>query len=310
MTRSAFGYIRRDDANDEEINRVHDVLTGHARREGLALVEVYVDRNTPSDQLVRAGFSVLLEELRRYDAAIVLVAGAEHLSTSPPMRRALEGEIVDCGGAVQIAALPPSLTRPPFAAPRVFQFPATATSAREARARGRHVLRAWHLDEETTSTTVLLISELVANAITASTSPYEEPEETGRNQTDRGFVSLRLSLSGPRLLLEVWDRADTPPHQQDQDLTAESGRGLVLVSALSARWSFYPTRGGGKVVWCEITLPRPQNDGRGARSGQVLPRRTPPAGPPGPGNGEQDPDLLRRVVLGLRRLDDWSHKEE
>jgi len=308
---SAFGYIRRDDADDEEINRVHDVLTGHSRHEGLALVEVYVDRNIPSDQLVRAGFSVLLEELRRYDGAIVLVAGAEHLSTSPPIRRALEGEIVDRGGAVQIAALPPpSRTPPPFAPPRVFRFPATATSAREARARGRHVLRDWHLDEETTSTAVLLISELVANAVAASTPPSGELGELGRDQAERGFVSLRLSLFGPRLVLEVWDRADAPPLQQDQDLSAEGGRGLVLVSALSACWSFYPTRGGGKVVSCEIILADPLCDGHGARSGLALPRRPPPVGPPGPGVPEQDPDLLRRVVLGLRRLDDWRHTEE
>ncbi len=59
---------------------------------------------------------------------------------------------------------------------------------------------------------------------------------------DEAAVRLRLSSDGSQVLIEVWD-ADrwSPP------------AALFLVSALSARWGWYPTREPrGKVVWCQL----------------------------------------------------------
>jgi hypothetical protein len=54
--------------------------------------------------------------------------------------------------------------------------------------------------------------------------------------------------------IEVWDGLDRMPQRgPDLALEAESGRGLVLVEALSTRWGAYPTAGGGKVVWATVT---------------------------------------------------------
>ena len=76
----------------------------------------------------------------------------------------------------------------------------------------------------------LLVAELVTNAIRAKAA------------RDEAAVRLRLSSEGSQVLIEVWD-ADrwSPP------------AALFLVSALSARWGWYPTREPrGKVVWCQL----------------------------------------------------------
>ena len=76
----------------------------------------------------------------------------------------------------------------------------------------------------------LLVAELVTNAIRA------------KAVRDEAAVRLRLSSEGSQVLIEVWD-ADrwSPP------------AALFLVSALSARWGWYPTREPrGKVVWCQL----------------------------------------------------------
>ena len=85
----------------------------------------------------------------------------------------------------------------------------------------------------------LLVSELVTNAVRASGAPG--------NATP---VRLWLLSDGARVLIMVWDARDQPPVRVDADQDAESGRGLLLVEAISRRWSWYATpEPGGKVVW-------------------------------------------------------------
>ncbi len=94
-------------------------------------------------------------------------------------------------------------------------------------------------------------------------------------------ISFRLSSDRQRVLIEVWDADPHPPTPVTPDANTESGRGLLLVEALSDRWGYYhPDRStqsaragagdswqlittpryppaqwsAGKVVWCEVTL--------------------------------------------------------
>ena len=57
-----------------------------------------------------------------------------------------------------------------------------------------------------------------------------------------------------RILVMAWDGAPQPPVRADADPGAESGRGLMLVEAVSSRWGWYHDRESatGKVVWAEI----------------------------------------------------------
>ncbi|WP_050997272.1 MULTISPECIES: ATP-binding protein [Frankia] len=196
---------------------------------------------------------------------------------------------------------------------RLFHFPVSDTAARAARSRARETIESWHIDPETTDNAVLLVSELITNAVRASTTVAAslDPSEVPRQERAMASVSLRISRMGSRLLLEVWDRDVRPPALQDQTPTAESGRGLFLVDALSAQWSWYRPVTGGKVVWVELRTapsPTPHEQFVQADPGppESLARRTRTAVPdaPFPVTFIDDPMLLRRAVEGLRKLDD------
>jgi hypothetical protein len=68
-------------------------------------------------------------------------------------------------------------------------------------------------------------------------------------------IRLRLSSNGMVVLIEVWDGSTQQPLLKEAGMTADSGRGLMLVDALNARWSWYfPREWGGKVVWAEVQV--------------------------------------------------------
>ncbi|MWA06731.1 SpoIIE family protein phosphatase [Actinomadura sp. LD22] len=97
-------------------------------------------------------------------------------------------------------------------------------------------LAEWRLDA-VGDTVQLLVSELVTNALLHGA----------------GSIVLRL-IRGDALLCEVYDDGQDMPHLRHADATAESGRGLQLVSHVAARWGTHRTD-GGKVVWFEHRLP-------------------------------------------------------
>ena len=70
-------------------------------------------------------------------------------------------------------------------------------------------------------------------------------------------ISLSLRNYPKVLLIEVYDTDSNPPVLSSADSGAESGRGLMLVNALSKEWWYSFPPGGGKVVYCflEKALP-------------------------------------------------------
>ena len=58
-----------------------------------------------------------------------------------------------------------------------------------------------------------------------------------------GMISLSVRHFAEGLLIEVFDTDTSPPVFTDPDEDAESGRGLIIVDALSKKWSyFFPRR--------------------------------------------------------------------
>lgn len=55
---------------------------------------------------------------------------------------------------------------------------------------------------------------------------------------------------------------DLPSVGDAPDLTAEGGRGVLLVSTLADRWGIEVTETGGKAVWFELDVPRDDRDSR------------------------------------------------
>lgn len=120
-------------------------------------------------------------------------------------------------------------------------FPGDPTSAAAARSFARTTLvsllgadaaAALHDDVQ------LIVSELVTNAIRA------------RSAT----VRVTLQLVGRRLAIRVGDEAPGWPEQRSAGIHDTTGRGLPLVSALSASWGVAMAV-SGKVVWAELDLP-------------------------------------------------------
>ncbi len=88
------------------------------------------------------------------------------------------------------------------------------------------------------------MSELIANAVTASESPdWWLP------------VRFWLYSDGKQVMVLVWDANPNPPVLMQPDDMTEDGRGLMLVDALSTRWDWYaaPDMIEGKVTWSLIS---------------------------------------------------------
>jgi anti-sigma regulatory factor (Ser/Thr protein kinase) len=116
-----------------------------------------------------------------------------------------------------------------------------------ARQHARHVLRTWDLGR-LAEPVELVVSELLTNAITAARA------------VDPGIpVRLWLRSAGASVLILAWDPGPGSPAARPADPGAESGRGLLLVEAVSTRWGWYvpDLRTGkaghaGKVVWAVV----------------------------------------------------------
>ncbi|MBA4866892.1 ATP-binding protein [Streptomyces sp. PSKA54] len=102
----------------------------------------------------------------------------------------------------------------------------------------------WPPSSAVSESTALVVGELAANAVAH-----------GRVK-GRGFrLTLTVEASGT-LRIEVTDpRGDRRPLvRRTASPTDETGRGLLLVDALAARWGSAPWPPSGKVVWAEIDL--------------------------------------------------------
>jgi hypothetical protein len=65
-------------------------------------------------------------------------------------------------------------------------------------------------------------------------------------------VRMWLVCDGKQVVVFVWDASPQPPSRADPSEDDESGRGLLLVEAVSERWGHFGFDGGGKVVWAVI----------------------------------------------------------
>ncbi|MFF2852220.1 SpoIIE family protein phosphatase [Streptomyces sp. NPDC058001] len=134
-------------------------------------------------------------------------------------------------------------------------------AARHARRFTKRTLRAWFLtgdagsgdttqhimstrnarstdDIENIDTVLLVVSELVTNALVHTDGP----------------VRLDLTLVGGRLRIAVCDASPrTPVKPTNLGWEATGGRGILLVEAMSAAWGTVPVS-GGKQVWGEVVV--------------------------------------------------------
>ncbi|WP_434591056.1 ATP-binding protein [Streptomyces sp. A5-4] len=105
-------------------------------------------------------------------------------------------------------------------------------------ARSRLVGSGIKADEPLAETLILLISELVTNAVVHTGCPAVLRMLFGT--ADDGTVRV-----------EVADSSARPPQQRHAEGGDCNGRGLELVDGLADRWG-WQSEGAGKRIWCEV----------------------------------------------------------
>ncbi len=154
-------------------------------------------------------------------------------------------EVVDERGGDDDAALlllRRSSTDAPQAGGRLQQHvaPNDPDGLSEARHMVRAAARAWGAGERADEVE-LIADELVTNALL--------------HTEGAAIVTLRvLTGAARRVRLEVEDSSSALPRRREAGESGVSGRGLLLVDRLTDVWGV-ESRGTGKCVWCEFTVP-------------------------------------------------------
>jgi anti-sigma regulatory factor (Ser/Thr protein kinase) len=124
-------------------------------------------------------------------------------------------------------------------------------AAAEARRQVQAAIRAWDIPVDP-DVAVLLTSELVTNAI--------------RHEVT-GIIVLAITCSCGQLRVDVHDTSRALPMLVDAPVDAETGRGLMLVTTLSAEWGFYRTPAGKAVYFTLVFQPDAAEGGGRAPQG-------------------------------------------
>lgn len=123
--------------------------------------------------------------------------------------------------------------------------PASPQSAGAARRFATTVLADWRLTGLADDVD-LVISELITNALLHARGDRRANASAG--------IRLDLEFDGKALTCRVLDGSPLPPTPEQAGDTAESGRGLLLVDALSTAWGWSHEH-TGKVVWARFDAP-------------------------------------------------------
>ena len=124
----------------------------------------------------------------------------------------------------------------PSARAAAVRLEAVGPSARAARSFVRTHLG--ESDQETLDTALLVVTELVTNAVLHA----------------RGPIDVTLAITDDALLVRVFDCDPRPPVHRPVTLESTDGRGVALVAMVSEQWGAI-SHDEGKTVWSLITRP-------------------------------------------------------
>ena len=110
-----------------------------------------------------------------------------------------------------------------------------ATACRQIRRSLRALLTGWGVAADAVDDALLVVEELVANALDHARSPFD----------------VVVRLTDGVLYVAVRDGSTRPPRIRPFDPHAVRGRGLQLVATLSRGWGC-EQHADGKTVWAEL----------------------------------------------------------
>ncbi|WP_030842069.1 ATP-binding protein [Streptomyces sp. NRRL F-4474] len=179
----------------------------------------------------------------------------------------------------------------------------TPNAVRWARLHTTDILSRWRVPATVIETVELIVSELTTNAV-------QHPEEGEQVSPYSSLSALRtfelvLQIGNGAVRVSVCDNDEQAPVLKQPGVDATSGRGILLVAAMSSKWGHYPVRNrdrAGKVVWAEVNLV-PAAEPRRHERARSSPGQPSEAGRSAlPRTSEVDPHLLGRVLVGVRGL--------
>jgi anti-sigma regulatory factor (Ser/Thr protein kinase) len=120
-------------------------------------------------------------------------------------------------------------------------FPAETATAGLARLTASELLAALRVDDELVETVLLVVSELVTNAIVHAHSA----------------VDFAITVDDMVVRIDVADREPARPERRSSGPETVGGHGLNLVDATATEWGTEPRVDGltGKVVWAVLSRP-------------------------------------------------------
>ena len=145
-------------------------------------------------------------------------------------------------------------TRPTELHQRRLRLAREPTAAAEARSQVRAVIRDWKVPVDP-DIAVLLTSDMMTHAVTHG---------------DGDTVTLAIRCSRSYLRIDVYDTSRSLPMAVGEQAGTETGRGLVLVAALSTEWGSFRTPRGAAVYFTLAFQPDLPPEGDRAAAGQYV----------------------------------------
>ena len=184
-----------------------------------------------------AGREVLVRIRQHSPASRVVVFSGADTVEEEWIARHVEGYVLKDAELDYLVDLLESVGRP-REVEAILELPHSLSSASEARRFVAEKVTEWEL-EPLLDDALLVTSELAANAVTHAHSSCR----------------LRVSLNPSSLRIDVLDTGSGTPEPQPSSNTAEHGRGLHLVAAVTTAWGLEVVPGQGKLVWAELARP-------------------------------------------------------
>lgn len=138
----------------------------------------------------------------------------------------------------------------------LLRLPCTARSVSVTRRHVYEALKSWQVGPLATDRLVLVVSELVTNAVQHSTIPTPSPQKGSR-----AYFEMAIFFLVDHVRVEVLDTSHSLPVRLTAHEYGETGRGLEIVKHCTRTWGAHRLCSGGKVVWCDVDVEESSDGG-------------------------------------------------